>query len=198
MKKVVLFVLGFMLINTGFVHTAPAKTIKVINKRFIQATKEDITVPYAGIRVFVPVGQAIILGQLIDGTVVIKGRNLNGVQLNDTIISSRGESILNYQPRTQRLEVTYGANVTVQDPNGRMAVLSQGAAITASDIRTKATGTPQVLTVKTSTATQPQQPETSGNELPNFIAEAEISNAVSEQASQDVKETETILSQSIR
>ncbi len=195
MKRIVLCAMGLVLTTTGFVQAATAKTVKITNTRLIQAVK-NTTITYGGVRIFVPAGQAIILGQYSDGAIVVRGKNLNGIKLDNSTISSRGDCVLNYEPQTHRLEVARAESVTVQDANGKTAVLSQGAAVTASDILVPVGTKPSVETVKTASVAQVQQQDTSTVDVPDFVAESETSSAASEQASQDVEETEKVLSQS--
>ncbi len=176
MKKIVLFVFGLLLAGSTLTTAAaqlPTKG-KIVNTRIVQASK-DTLINYYGVRVFVPKGQTVIMGLAEDGSVVVRGNNLQGVQVGQGTLSSNGMVVFNVQPKSQVITVHRGT-VVVQDAQGRSASVSSGAAVSAVNIRTPVT--PNLANVQAVEAA-----------LPSFVAETEVTSAAAEQAVQDVEET---------
>lgn len=208
MKKVIaaLFVICF--VGTTLAVAAPTQQNKITNTRIVQASK-DTTLTYNGVKVFVPAGQAIILGQNSDGSIVVRGQNLNGVKIGEGTISAQGPVVLSVQPQTNVITVNRGADVEVTDGNGRTAALSQGASVSGKDIRVATVPTVAALTTsttnnkaeaskapaaqaatnKTTAATTSKDTEVVETELPAFVSNAIIESAATEQAAQNVEET---------
>ncbi len=195
MKKIILLLTGFILFTAICVKAAPTgKLNKIHNSRVVSVAK-DTTMTYAGIKIFIPAGHTLILGQADDGSIIIRGLNLNGVKVGDGTISAPGSVLLSVQPDTQVITVNRGTDVKIQDANGRTASLSAGASISAADIRTStASVTGGNPTTAASVDTNHQEAVT--GDIPAFVAESETNSAASEQATQDVVETEEVLSPS--
>ena len=191
MKKALLFLTTLILLGNGVLCAAPAKQgNKITNLRIVQSSK-DTTVMYSGIKFFIPAGQTIILGKNVDGSVILRGNHLKNVKIDEGILSSTGFVLLTIRPQTQVITVTRGDGITVQDANGRTAFLSQGASVSTNDIRTTVFPSTSVTqSTKVESNTQDQE------EAPAFVAETQVSSAASEQATQDVYETEEVLSPS--
>ena len=207
MKKIVLLWVSFFVATVAVAQGFA----KVTNTRIVQATK-DTTVTYAGVKIFVPQGKTVILGQNENGSVVLRGQNVSGVKINNATVSFPGTAVLSINPQNNVVLVSRGEQVSITDGNGRTAVLSQGASVSTLDVRVaglaaenpQVTGKTQKTTkakgTKTSTQTKVAQPSQEGTdtvtELPAFVAQSVISSSASEQAAQDVKETEETLSNS--
>ncbi len=212
MKKIVTLVVGLVFAGATFVSAATQKAAP----RVIKST-QDTTLNYAGVEIFVPAGQAVVLGQDDNGSIVVRGSDLNGVRVGDGSISSNGPATVSYVPQAGIIMVHTGNGVLVTDPNGRTAELSQGAAVTAKDIRIPAGPTLDSLRIRVEgraavlTNTLPLQKEQKkpakqesqapltdedGNWIPAFVAESEVPSAAYEQAGWDVVETEQVLSTS--
>ncbi|MBP5429436.1 MAG: hypothetical protein J6Y25_00895 [Elusimicrobiaceae bacterium] len=212
MKKIVALVVGLVLTGATFVFAATQKAAP----RVIKST-QDTTLNYAGVEIFVPAGQAVVLGQDDNGSVVVRGSDMNGVRIGEASISSNGPATVSYVPQAGIVMVHSGNGVLVTDPDGRTAELSQGAAVTARDIRIPAGPTLESLRIRVEgraavlTNTLPLQKEQkkpakqeaqyplmdeNENWIPAFVAESEIPSAAYEQAERDVLETEGVLSTS--
>ncbi len=202
MKRVIAVLSVFGLLGTTLAVAAPAKQAnKITHTRIVQANK-DTTLTYNGVKVFVPAGQSIILGQNSNGTIVVSGQNLSGVKIGEGTISAQGPVVLLVQPQTNVITVNRGRDVQVTDSNGRTAALSQGASVSAKDIRAntvpiveanQANSKPAATKAAANKAESAAQVTTNTNEvadaLPNFVADSVVESAANEQAAQDVEET---------
>ena len=201
MKKIAICIIGMLCLGATFVAAQTAN--KVTNTRILQAAK-DTTITYAGVKMFVPTGQTVVVGQTTGGNIILRGQNLQGVQVGEGTLSARGPVLLTVQPDTQVIRVVQGNNVQVTDGNGRVAEISAGAAVSAKDIRADV-GSMLPATVVTVVAQEevvavPQQAakpvvvaeqveEDDSFELPAFVAATSTSQAAAEQAVQNVEDT---------
>ena len=201
MKKIAVCIIGMLCLGATYVAAQAAN--KVTNTRILQATK-DTTITYAGVKIFVPAGQTVVVGQSGNGSIILRGQNLQGVQVGQGTLSARGPVLLTVQPDTQVIRVVQGNNVQVTDGNGRTAEISAGAAVSAKDIRADV-GSMLPATVVTVVAQEevvavPQQAakpvvvaeqveEDDSFELPAFVAATSTSQAAAEQAVQNVEDT---------
>ncbi len=200
MKKIAVCIIGLLCLGATFVAAQTAN--KTTNTRILQATK-DTTITYAGVKVFVPAGQTVVLGQVSDGNVILRGQNLKGVKVGEGTLSANGPVLLTVTPDTQVIRVVQGNNVQVTDGNGRIATISAGAAVSAKDIRAdvgsmlpatvvtvvaeeEVIAKPQKATVKQPVATDQESVEL---EVPAFVAATSASEASTEQAVQNVEDT---------
>ncbi len=188
MRKIFVLLTGFILLGISFASAAPGKQAnKILNPRIVSAAKAT-TITYQGTKIFIPAGTTLLLGTYEDGSIVIRGMNIDGVKVDNGTIIAKGPVLLSVQPQTQVITVTRGNDVKILDTNGRMAALSAGASVSLADIRTT------VAPVEIATVVQPQ--EAVADELPAFVADTQTDSVVSEQATQDVIETEEVLSPS--
>ncbi len=190
MKKVTAVLIAVLCIATTFTVAASAKEVGMIKKtRIVQATK-DTALTYGGVKVFVPAGQTVILGQAENGAIVVRGQNLEGIKIGDGTISADGLVVLAVWPDTHVVSVSRGSGVRVTDTNGRTAELSQGASVYMRDIRTSVVPTVQAITpTEEAKSVSNEQEADVVTEIPNFVAEMEASSAATEQAVQNVEET---------
>lgn len=200
MKKISILLIGVMCLGTTFVMARPAN--KITNTRILQAAK-DTTVIYAGVKIFIPAVQTVILGQASDGSIIMRGRNLKDVQVGAGTLSSRGPVFLAIKPENQVIRVVSGGNVLVRDGNGRTAEISAGAAVSAKDVRADIGPTLPPVTVTVAqeevVVTRSQKPAAKPVEmdeveymepvLPAFVAATSSSPASTEQAVQNVEDT---------
>ena len=103
MKKIVVLLISLFVATVAM---AQAST-KVTKTRIVQATK-DTTVTYAGVKIFVPQGKTIVLGQNADGSVVLRGQDISGVKINDATVSFQGTAVLSVNPQSNVITVTRG------------------------------------------------------------------------------------------
>ncbi len=90
---------------------------------------------YAGVPVFVPAGQTVVLESSSKDGIVLKGQNLKGVKVGDGTISVPGPVVFLVQPSTQAVRIIKGNGVKITDSNGRTVELSAGASVSMKDIR---------------------------------------------------------------
>lgn len=224
MKKVILAAVICAMAGTLFAAEPAAKSAKITNTRIVQAA-QDTTLNYGGVKVFVPKGQTVILGQNAGGSVVVRGQNLKGVKVADASITAPGAAVLSVNPKDQVITVSKGNNIQVTDANGRTAEVSQGASVSAKDIRTatapalaanaqsnaakaqkavtkaqakavKAQAKIEAKAAKEAAATQATSDTVETVEVPAFVAATQTSDTAVEQATQNVDETENVLSPS--
>ena len=199
MKKIAVCIIGMLCLGATFVAAQAAN--KITNTRILQATK-DTTITYVGVKIFVPAGQTVVVGQSGNGSIILRGQNLQGVQVGQGTLSARGPVLLTVQPDTQVIRVVQGNNVQVTDGNGRTAEISAGAAVSAKDIRAEV-GSMLPTTVVTVVAeeevvTEPQktdskpvevEQEEREFEVPAFVAATSASETSIEQSVQNVEDT---------
>lgn len=181
MKRVIVFVLGITLLGALQVIAAPSSVSNnVSNTRIVQATK-DTTVTYGGIKIFIPAGQTLILGQDNKGNVVVRGQNVSGVKIGQGTIEAQGPIVLSVQPKTQVIMVYRGESVRVT--NGQhTAVISKGESVSAKHVRVVSSQQAEVASVSFEGVSTEET-------IPAFVAQTASSQAASEQATQDVEET---------
>lgn len=195
MKKIVA-VSMLVLLGSTFVAAAPGFAgTKIANSQLIQAT-QDTTVNFAGSKVFVPKGQTIILGQRSNGAIVIRGRNLQGVKLDNAAISTQGNTVVSYYPSSNVAFLNRGETMTITDALGRTATVDQSGAIATNDAAVNSNTVEAIQEQAKAEAAQAAAELGDVTELPAFVASTETSSAASEQASQNVEETEKTLSPS--
>ena len=199
MKKIAVCIIGMLCLGVTFVAAQAAN--KITNTRILQATK-DTTITYAGVKIFVPAGQTVVVGQTSNGSIVLRGQNLQGVRVGEGTLAARSPVLLIVQPNTQVIRVVQGNNVQVTDGNGRTAEISAGAAVSAKDIRAEV-GSMLPTTVVTVVAeeevvTEPQktdskpvevEQEEREFEVPAFVAATSASETSIEQSVQNVEDT---------
>ncbi len=189
MHKIVIAMVAVLTFVAALPVTVSAKSTGTIKKtRIVQATK-DTSLTYGGVKVFVPAGQTIVLGQTENGAIVVRGQNLQGVKIGDGTVSADGLVVLAVWPDTRVVSVSRGTGVKVTDANGRTAELSQGASVYMRDIRLPAVPTVQEITKPAAAVSNAPAAEVEGFQLPSFVADMETSSAASEQAVQNVEDT---------
>ena len=144
---------------------------------------------------FVPAGQTVLLGTVADGSVLLRGQNLNGVKFGDGTISSQGPVFLSTQPGSESIRVVQGEGVMITDVNGLTAEVSSGVTVSTRDIRLDVSGL-SVVTAGTTSTQQVHAPTKvvaqkadTADDVPAFVAVTQISSAATEQAAQNVEDT---------
>ena len=196
MKKIVVAVCTFVLLGSTFAVAAPGFAgKKITNSQLIQAT-QDTTVNFGGAKIFVPKGQTVILGQRENGAIVIRGLNLNHFKIDDSSLSSRGYTVLSYYPSSNIAFLHKGDFMTVTDSLGHSATVSQNGAIATNNTQINSNTVAELKEQAKAETEQVAQELGEELEVPPFVAQTATSSAVSEQATQDVEETEQTLSPS--
>ena len=195
MKKIVVAVCTFVLAGSTFAVAAPGFAGKKIVSQIV---KGPATVTLSGAKVSVPQGQTILLGQRDNGSLVIRGNNLNNIQVNETVLSTNGRSIVSYQPNTNVVYLNKGKSLTVTDASSNVATVAEGGAVSATNATINSNTTKEMKEVAKAEAQAVVEEGIVSQEetLPAFVASTETSSAASEQASQNVEETEKTLSPS--
>ncbi len=192
MKKiVVLFGIMACLALTASAQTKQKK-ITIFNTRIVQAL-QTTTLKYAGVNITVPQGRTVILGQRSDGSIVIRGKDLSNIQIGDSIISTQGYSVFSVEPQSNVVFLNRGTELTLQDPAGTTATIYPGQAVSADNAAVTSETAPAL---QAAAAQEAAAAAALAEEVPAFIAESETSSTASEQATQDVTETEETLSPS--
>ncbi len=195
MKKLGVLIAGLLLGTVVSYAATTPKKLTITNTRIVQAVSQDVTEDYEGVKIFVPKGQTVLLGLRSDGMIVIRGNNLQNVRIDDASLSSNGYSVLSYQPQSQVIFLNRGTDLTVLDAMGTTATIYPGQAASTTDARVTSVTAPQL---QAAAAAEAALEAAVTEDVPDFVAESEMSEAASEQATQDVKESETILSSSVR
>lgn len=203
MKKiiVVLFAMSLLGVSQSWAASNDANP-KVSNTSIIR-TDKDTTFTYGKVKFFVPNGQAMILGQTENGSVLVRAAKLEGVKMGKATVNSKKPVSLYVDPATNAIIVDQGNDVQVADKDGRVANLSQGAAVSGEDIRLSVPRS-FLVTLPLSWQTKSQFVNTNKNRTnfndqtvvaqeegpyPSFVEENEVSSAAYEQAVQDVEDT---------
>lgn len=188
MKKLVVTVCTFVLLSSTMAMAAVGFTgKKIANSQIVQG---KATVTYAGTTVSVPQGQTVILGQRENGSIVIRCLNLNNVEVDGAKVSTRGYTVLSYQPNTNVVFLNRGELLTVSDAVGHTASVEQGGAVSTTNA---AVNSNTVEAMKEAAAKEAQEASVELAdelaEVPAFVASTEATSAATEQAVQDVEET---------
>lgn len=199
MKKVTAVLFAMFLLGATYVVAAPNRVDKrITNERTVQAST-DTTLTYGKLKFFVPTGQAIVLGQTANGSILFRTNKMDGVKAGKATLRSNGPAVLFVEPKTNAIIVDQGSWVQVVDANGRTAELSQGAAVSGNDIR-ESVARSWLVTLPLSWQVQhpvaqgkPQtnvQTNTQDSSIPEFVDEAALFESLAhEQATRDVEDT---------
>ncbi len=204
MKKILVMLFALSLLGaTQVVAAANNETAKVSNTRIVKADK-DTNLTYGKVKFFVPAGQALVLGQVDNGSVLVRAARLEGVKIGKATIDSKLPVALYVDPATNAVIVDQGKDVQLVDKDGRTAVMSQGAAVSGEDIRVSVPRSflvtlplswqtkVQLVTPNPTDNNNTNQPvvtyEAEAETYPNFLSDDEVlSSTAYEQAVQDVE-----------
>ena len=192
MKKIIAVVGAVLMLGGTFAAAAPAAAFsgkKMMKGQLVDATKKEMTVTFAGSKIFVPAGQTVILSQRENGSLVIRGNNLNNVTVDGTALSTQGYTVLSYQPASHVVFLNKGQSLTVTDPKGVPATVAEGGAVSTTNA---AINSNTVEELKAQAQVEAQQAAAElGDilELPAFVAQTTPSEEAIGQAVEDVEET---------
>ena len=203
MKKIIVVLFAMSLLGVSHSWAASNDANPKVSNTSIIRTDKDTTFTYGKVKFFVPNGQAMILGQTENGSVLVRAAKLEGVKMGKATVNSKKPVSLYVDPATNAIIVDQGNDVQVADKDGRVANLSQGAAVSGEDIRLSVPRS-FLVTLPLSWQTKSQFVNTNKNRTnfndqavvaqeegpyPSFVEENEVSSAAYEQAVQDVEDT---------
>ena len=196
MKKIAVAVCMAVFLGSTFAVAAPGFAGKKIrNSKLVQATK-DTTVDFVGVKVFVPQGQTVILGQRENGSIVVRGLNLKGLKFNDATLYTDGYTVMSYYPSSNIAFLHRGNTMTITDPSGNTATVANEGAIATNNANINSNTVAALREQAKEESTQVAQELGEDIALPAFVAQTATSEAAAEQATQNVEETESTLSPS--
>ena len=179
------------------VSSLVASPIKISDTRIVQA-KKDTTLTYAGVKIFVPVDQVIILGTHPDGSVGVRGQDIQSVKVGSGTFTSRGEVAFVFHPKEQIVFVQKG-ELMVTDGKGYTDQFSAGVFVSVQDIRSTVIptlGEKEITTagkpMKKGSFAKSEEAQDAAQDMlgvPFFVASTATSSAASEQAAQDAEDT---------
>ena len=186
MKKIFVVIVSVLACSVMTVAaTSATKVGKLKNGRIVQAV-QPTTVTYAGVKIFVPKGQTVLLGQRDNGSIVIRGLNIDRVQLDDAFLSTKGYSIVSYQPSTRIAFLNHGDMMTVTDAAGETASVSGQGAISTTNT---AVNSNTVAELQEQAKQDAQEVVGTLDQMAVLTGDAIAVSAANEQAVQDVEET---------
>lgn len=161
MKKSLVLVLGALFLfgaaNAAVTVKAGGKTTKYENGQTVRVSAtEDTVINYNGVEIFVPAGEAVVVAQSADGSVLVSGNNMSGVTVNGNTVRSTGTAVVAVSGST--LSVRTGSvsvnNQTV--PAGSSVNMSGASASAASSAVPVPTVVASTEMTNNSAATQQQ------------------------------------------
>lgn len=204
MKKLiaVLFAVFFAGTTLAVAATAKKSAGKIKNTAIAQATG-DLKFKYLGTPIFIPKGQTVLLGERPNGAIVIRGLNMDQIQVGPGTFSTEGYSIVSYQPETNVIFLNRGKWLTLRDPHGQTATVQEKGAIlatnakinsnTVEDLRRAAQKDAEQVSDDLNGNTSKSSADTTNNmpvaELPTSAAANVLESIVSEQATRDIEDT---------
>ena len=196
MKKIVATVCTFVLLGSTLAVAAPGFAgKKITNSKLVQAV-QDTTVNFAGSKFFVPKGQTVIFGQRENGAIVIRGRNLQNIKLDDATLSTKGNTVLSYYPSSDIAFLHRGESMTVTDAFDHTATILQEGAISTDNATINSNTIAELKEQAKEEAALVAAELGETIEVPAFVAATDPTSAATEQATQNVEETEKTLSPS--
>ena len=130
-----MFVVGLLAFSTTLAVAAPAKSAgKIKNTKIVQAT-QDLKLNYLGTPISVPRGQVLLLGERPNGSIVIRGLNMDQIKVGPGTFSTEGYSVVSYQPKTNVVFLNRGKWLTLRDPQGETATVQEKGAILATNAK---------------------------------------------------------------
>lgn len=207
MKKVIAVLFAVFFVGTTLAIAAPAKKSagKIKNTKIVQATQK-LNFTYLGTPISVPQGQVILLGERPNGSIVIRGKNMDQIKVGPGTFSTEGYSIVSYQPKTNVIFLNRGKWLTLRDPQGETATVQEKGAILATnakinsntleDMRIAAQKDAEEVSADLgessnngSSANALDNAGTNGKTLPSFVEPNVLDGVAHQQASNDVEAT---------
>ena len=205
MKRIIAVLFAVFFVGTTLAVAAPAKKSagKIKNTAIAQATG-NLKFKYLGTPISIPKGQTILLGERPNGSIVIRGLNMDQIQVGPGTFSTEGYSIVSYQPDTNIIFLNRGKWLTLRDPQGQTATVQENGAIlttnanvnsnTKEDLRDAAQKDAKQVSDDLNGTSSKFSANASDNvlivnELPASMVPNVLESIVSEQATRDVENT---------
>ncbi len=184
MKKVIAVLLAVSCLGTTFAVAAPVK------KKFVRSVivQGQSTTKYEGVNLTVPQGQTVLIGRRDNGSIVIRGKDLENFQIEKTSISAEGYTVMSYRPSDHIVFLNAGDSMTVTDPKGRVAKVYKNGAVDILDARNNSNEIVALQEEAKQDAAEAAE-ELGLTTIPGFVAETATTSAAYEQAERDVEET---------
>ncbi len=190
MKKMIAVVGALLLASSTFaVAAVPSLTAtKIKNSKLAQG---PVVVNMDGTRISVPQGQTVIIGKRDNGSIVVRGLNLNNVKINDASVYTKGYTIMSYRPGAQVAFLNKGEALTVVDAAGRSSTVGQGGAISAKNAEVNSNTATEMKEMAKEEAKAAVEEGIIAEEdvVPAFVAATATSPAAVEQTVQNVEDT---------
>ncbi len=186
MRKSIAFVFGVLFLfasaQAAVTVKQDGKTTKYKNGSVVTVNgKSDTTVTYNGVKFFVPKGVTVTLAQE-NGNVIVRGSNLTGVRVGDMTLASDGPAVFTVTPDTEVVSVRQGTlTVTAKDGSSTIATNGNSFATSAEALKN---------------AQKAGSTAAAGEDVPEFVAADAVTDTASQQATQNVVESEEVLSPS--
>ncbi len=190
MKKLIAVVSALLFAGSAFaVAAVPSLTAtKIKNSKLVQG---PVVTNIDGTKVSVPQGQSVIVGKRDNGSIVVRGLNLNNVKINDASVYTKGYTIMSYQPGSQVAFLNKGEALTITDAAGRSSTVGQGGAVSAKNAEVNSNTAAEMKEMAKEEAKAAVEEGIISEEdvLPAFVAATETSATAVEQAVQNVEDT---------
>jgi len=178
MKKSIAFafcaLFMFSLANAKVTVKQGKKTTKYKNGSVVTLDgAADTNVNYNGVKLFIPQGVSAVISQTANGSVIVSGDDFRGVKVYNYTVQATGASSFSVSPKTQAISVRSGS-LQVADKAGKTTTVNAGYSLTSKPVASAADETV----------------------VPAFVADELAGSTVSQQATQNVAETESTLSPS--
>lgn len=188
MKKSVAVLVAFFLAGTTLAVAATAKSAGQIKNTKIVQANQDLTLNYFGTPIFVPKGRTIILGQRPNGSIVIRGLNIDSVKVGPGTFSTEGYSVVSYQPKNNVIFLNRGNWLTLTDPHGERATVKEKGAILATNAKINSDTVEELAKEGQKDAAQAVSDLQNDGDA-SLLANGFEENLAAQQAVQDVEET---------
>ena len=184
MKKLILLaVMGLFISATAFAEAVvlqDGKTTSYSQGSSIMVNGKTTTrVLYDGILITVPQGQKVQISKAKDGSILVQGKNIEGVEVAGEVLSAKGQVTFSVSPKTQKITniTSVGVENKVQtDANKKQAKKQNKSTVKKDNSKTANTSKPAVTAAP----------------VVDFPTASEyVNEVVSQQTAQDVERTET-------
>ena len=188
MKKVIIMLFAMFFTGTTLAIAAPAKSAgKIKNTKIVQAT-QNLKFEYLGTPISVPQGQVILLGERPNGSIVIRGLNMDQIKVGPGTFSTEGYSVVSYQPETNVVYLNRGKWLTLKDPHGETATVQEKGAISARNAKVNSNTLEDLRLAAQNDAAQASE-DLNGLNDPFARQDSILEDIVYQQASNDVEAT---------
>lgn len=188
MKKLVATVCMLVFIGSTCAAAAPGFSGKKIkNSRIVQGT----SINYEGTIIEVPQGQTLIVGKRDNGSIVLRGLDLQNVKINGSSVYTQGYTVLSYSPSSNVAFLNKGEELRLIDRQGHSATVKQSGAISTKDatVNSKTVDALKEAAQKEAAAAVEEGLISQEDALPAFVAATATASTATEQAVQNVEDT---------